>query len=148
MGVLVEYTGGDGEPAAAAAHTVALQIAALKARYLTRDDVPDDVVASERRIAEETAKAEGKPEQALPKIVEGRLDWLLQGRRAAGAAVGVRQQEDRQGAARRGRGDGYAVRPVRGWPVLEGPSAPALRHAVDCAVPTWGNRRVQDQTPR
>lgn len=70
VGVLVEYTGDD----QAAAHTVALQIAALKARYLSREDVPADVVTSERRIAEETAKAEGKPEQALPKIVEGRLN--------------------------------------------------------------------------
>ena len=69
VGVLVEYSGSDSD----AAHAVALQIAALKARYLSRDDVPADVVASERRIAEETAKAEGKPEQALPKIVEGRL---------------------------------------------------------------------------
>jgi elongation factor Ts len=78
VGVLVEYeSGADPESAAAAAHTVALQIAALKARYLTRDDVPDDVVASERRIAEETAKAEGKPEQALPKIVEGRLNGFF-----------------------------------------------------------------------
>ena len=73
VGVLVEYTGDGAE----AAHTVALQIAALKARYLSRDDVPEDVVASERRIAEETAKAEGKPEQALPKIVEGRLNGFF-----------------------------------------------------------------------
>ena len=67
--MLVEYTG-DGQEAA---HAVALQIAALKAKYLTRDDVPEDVVANERRIAEETARNEGKPEQALPKIVEGRV---------------------------------------------------------------------------
>jgi elongation factor Ts len=73
VGVLVEYVGDD----ASAAHAVALQIAALKARYLTRDDVPDDVVASERRIAEETSRAEGKPEQALPKIVEGRLNGFF-----------------------------------------------------------------------
>ena len=73
VGVLVEYAGDD----ASAAHAVALQIAALKARYLTRDDVPDDVVASERRIAEETSRAEGKPEQALPKIVEGRLNGFF-----------------------------------------------------------------------
>jgi elongation factor Ts len=73
VGVLVEYTGDGAE----AAHSVALQIAALKARYLSRDDVPEDVVASERRIAEETAKAEGKPEQALPKIVEGRLNGFF-----------------------------------------------------------------------
>ena len=74
VGVLVEYeAGGDAESAAAAAHAVALQIAALKARYLSRDHVPEDVLANERRIAEETSRAEGKPEQALPKIVEGRL---------------------------------------------------------------------------
>src|SRR4051794_6968739 len=69
VGVLVEYTGDD----KGAAHAVALQIAALKARYLTRDEVPADLVADERRIAEETARNEGKPEQALPKIIEGRV---------------------------------------------------------------------------
>ncbi len=73
VGVLVEYTGGDGEAGKQVAHAVALQIAALKAKYLSRADVPEDVVANERRIAEETAKEEGKPEQALPKIVEGRV---------------------------------------------------------------------------
>jgi elongation factor Ts len=73
VGVLVEYTASDAEKGKSAAHAVALQIAALKAKYLTRDEVPEDVVANERRIAEETAKSEGKPEQALPKIVEGRL---------------------------------------------------------------------------
>ena len=72
-GVLVEYTAGDAEAGKSAAHAVALQIAALKAKYLTRDDVPEDVVANERHIAEETAKSEGKPEQALPKIVVGRV---------------------------------------------------------------------------
>ena len=70
VGVLVEYQGSDKE----AAHAVALQIAALKARYLSREDVPEDIVANERRIAEETARNEGKPEQALPKIVEGRVN--------------------------------------------------------------------------
>jgi elongation factor Ts len=74
VGVLVEYTGSDPQTSAAAAHAVALQVAALKAKYLTRDEVPEDIVANERRIAEETAKEEGKPEQALPKIVEGRLN--------------------------------------------------------------------------
>jgi elongation factor Ts len=73
VGVLVEYQGSD----SAAAHAAALQIAALKARYLSREDVPDDVVATERRIAGETAKAEGKPEQALPKIVEGRVNGFF-----------------------------------------------------------------------
>jgi elongation factor Ts len=84
VGVLVEYTGEDASGAAqpatsasGAAHAVALQIAALRPRYLTRDDVPADVVAAERRIAEETSRAEGKPEQALPKIVEGRLNGFF-----------------------------------------------------------------------
>ncbi|MGH3925874.1 MAG: translation elongation factor Ts [Pseudonocardiaceae bacterium] len=69
VGVLVEYHGGSPDPARA----VAMQVAALRPRYVSRDEVPEDVVAGERRIAEETARAEGKPEQALPKIVEGRL---------------------------------------------------------------------------
>jgi elongation factor Ts len=73
VGVLVEYESGSDGKGADAAHAAALQIAALKAKYLTRADVPEDVVANERRIAEETARNEGKPEQALAKIVEGRV---------------------------------------------------------------------------
>jgi elongation factor Ts len=45
--------------------------------YVTRDEVPEDVVANERRIAEATAREEGKPEQALPRIVEGRLNGFF-----------------------------------------------------------------------
>jgi elongation factor Ts len=56
------------------ARDVAMHIAALPPKYLRRDDVPADVVATERRIAEETAREEGKPEAALPKIVEGRVN--------------------------------------------------------------------------
>lgn len=74
VGVLVEFTGENGTDAA---HTVALQIAALKAKYLTRDDVPADLVAAEKRVAEETAKSEGKPEAALPKIIEGRVNGFF-----------------------------------------------------------------------
>jgi elongation factor Ts len=73
VGVLVEYESGTDGKGTDAAHAVALQIAALKAKYLTREDVPEDVVANERRIAGETARNEGKPEQALAKIVEGRV---------------------------------------------------------------------------
>ncbi len=68
VGVLVEF---DGD--ATAARGVAMQIAAMKAQYLTRDEVPADVVASERSIAEQKTREEGKPEQAIAKIVEGRL---------------------------------------------------------------------------
>lgn len=73
VGVLVEYTG-EGAVAEAAARDAALQVAALKAQYASRDEVPADVVANERRIAEATAREEGKPEQALTKIVEGRVN--------------------------------------------------------------------------
>lgn len=73
VGVLVEYESGDAAKGRDAAHAVALQVAALKARYLARTDVPEDLVINERRIAEETAKAEGKPEAALSKIVDGRI---------------------------------------------------------------------------
>ncbi|WP_026917663.1 translation elongation factor Ts [Gordonia shandongensis] len=72
VGVLVSYTG-EGDVAAEAARGAAMQVAALRAQYATREEIPADVVENERRIAEETAKAEGKPEQALPKIVEGRV---------------------------------------------------------------------------
>ncbi len=74
VGVLVSYEGA-GDAAEEAARGAAMQVAALKAKYATRDEVPPaDVVENERRIAEQTAKEEGKPEQALPKIVEGRVN--------------------------------------------------------------------------
>jgi elongation factor Ts len=89
VGVLVEYRAEnkaenraenrDGDDAAAqeAARGAAMQVAAMRPRYVTRDEVPEDVVAAERRIAEETAREEGKPEQALPRIVEGRLNGFF-----------------------------------------------------------------------
>lgn len=58
---------------ASVARDIATHIAAYSPTYLTRDEVPADVVENERHIAEETARNEGKPEAALPKIVEGRL---------------------------------------------------------------------------
>lgn len=56
------------------ARDIATHIAAFSPSYLTRDEVPAETVENERRIAEETARNEGKPEAALPKIVEGRLN--------------------------------------------------------------------------
>jgi elongation factor Ts len=70
VGVLVEYDGSNDEAARAAA----MQVAAMRPEYVSRDEVPADVVAKEREIAEATAREEGKPEQALPKIIEGRLN--------------------------------------------------------------------------
>jgi elongation factor Ts len=73
VGVMVGYSGKSDEAGEADARGVAMQIAAMRPKYLTRDEVPADVVATERRIAEETAREEGKPEQALARIVEGRV---------------------------------------------------------------------------
>jgi elongation factor Ts len=73
VGVLIEFDGTDTEAARAAA----MQVAAMRPRYLTRDDVPAEVVEGERRVAEETTRAEGKPEAAVPKIVEGRLNGFF-----------------------------------------------------------------------
>lgn len=69
VGVLV----GTDAAGAAVAKDVAMHIAAYSPTFLTRDDVPADTLADERRIAEETARNEGKPEAALGKIVEGRM---------------------------------------------------------------------------
>ncbi len=60
VGVLVEYTG-EGDAAAEAARGAAMQVAALKAKYVTRDEVPADIVAAERRIAEQTAARRASP---------------------------------------------------------------------------------------
>jgi elongation factor Ts len=70
VGVLVEYEGED----QATARAVAMQIAAMRPEYLSREEVPADLVENERRIAEATAKEEGKPAHTLPKIVEGRVN--------------------------------------------------------------------------
>ncbi|MFY1633313.1 translation elongation factor Ts [Solwaraspora sp. WMMB335] len=74
VGVLVAYAGRTDEAGEADARGVAMQIAAMRPRFLTRDEVPADTVESERRIAEQTAREEGKPEAAMPKIIEGRVN--------------------------------------------------------------------------
>jgi len=69
IGVVVAYTGDDAETA----RSIAQHISFADPQYLTREDVPEADVANERRIVEQISKDEGKPEAALPKIVEGRL---------------------------------------------------------------------------
>ncbi|HNI69951.1 MAG TPA: translation elongation factor Ts [Marmoricola sp.] len=73
VGVLVEYEGSDAD----AARGAAMQIAAMRPQYLNRDEVPADIVERERSIAEATAREEGKPEQAIAKITEGRLNGFF-----------------------------------------------------------------------
>jgi elongation factor Ts len=70
IGVLVALDGGDDQ----VGRDVAMHVAAFAPSVLTRDEVPAETVENERRLAEATAKEEGKPEGALPKIVEGRVN--------------------------------------------------------------------------
>ena len=70
IGVLVALDGANEE----VGKDVAMHAAAMSPVYLTRDEVPAEKVESERRIAEETSRAENKPEAALPKIIEGRVN--------------------------------------------------------------------------
>ncbi len=72
-GVLIEAQGVSPE----LLHEIALHIAFAKPTFLQRSDVPADEVEKERATLLEITKKEGKPEQAWPKIVEGRLDaWF------------------------------------------------------------------------
>ncbi|MBB0243668.1 translation elongation factor Ts [Streptomyces alkaliphilus] len=73
VGVLVELD----KPEAGVAKDVAQHIAAFAPKFLTREDVPAETVENERRVAEATAREEGKPEGALPKIVEGRVNGFF-----------------------------------------------------------------------
>jgi elongation factor Ts len=73
IGVLVKLDKADSE----IAQEIAFQVAAMRPQYVTRDQVPADVLANERRIAEQITRDEGKPEQAIPKIVEGRVNAFL-----------------------------------------------------------------------
>ncbi len=71
--VLVELRGGSAE----LAHDVAVHIAFARPAYLRRDDVPDEEVAAERSTVENIARNEGKPEAAMAKVVEGRMNgWF------------------------------------------------------------------------
>ena len=70
IGVLVQLD----QDNAGLASDLAQQIAAMRPLYVVREDVPADVVEKERRIAEQITRDEGKPEQAIPKIVDGRVN--------------------------------------------------------------------------
>jgi elongation factor Ts len=72
VGVLVAFDGN-----AETAHDVAVHIAAFSPSVLSRDQISEETVATERRIADETARNEGKPEAALAKIVEGRVNGFF-----------------------------------------------------------------------
>ncbi len=70
VGVLVQLEAENAE----LARDLAQQVAAMRPSYVSRDDVPAEVLDKERRIAEQVTRDEGKPEKAIPKIVEDRLN--------------------------------------------------------------------------
>ncbi|SKB01013.1 translation elongation factor Ts (EF-Ts) [Agreia bicolorata] len=69
VGVVVGYAGSDADTA----RSIAQHISFANPEFLAREDVPAEAVENERRIVEEISRGEGKPEAALPKIIEGRL---------------------------------------------------------------------------
>ncbi|WP_329137112.1 translation elongation factor Ts [Streptomyces sp. NBC_01476] len=73
VGVLVELDKADAQTA----KDVAQHIAAFAPTYLTRDDISPELIEAERRVAEATAREEGKPEAALPRIIEGRVNGFF-----------------------------------------------------------------------
>jgi elongation factor Ts len=73
IGVLVATDGGD----EVTARDIAMHVAAFSPSVLSRDEIDDDTVANERRLAEATAKEEGKPAAAMPKIIEGRVNGFF-----------------------------------------------------------------------
>jgi elongation factor Ts len=103
LGVLVQLD----KPSEEVAKDLAQQIAAMRPMYTTRDEVPADVVEKERRIAEQITRDEGKPEQAIPRIVEGRVGAFFKD------VVLVEQafvKEPKQTVAQVLKGDGVTVR--------------------------------------
>ena len=73
VGVLVELA----KDAAEVGKDIAQHIAAFAPQFVNREDVPADLIENERRIAEETAREEGKPEASLSKIIEGRVTGFV-----------------------------------------------------------------------
>jgi elongation factor Ts len=59
------------------ARDIAMHIAAFSPSVLSRDEIDADIVANERRLAEATAREEGKPEAAMSKIIEGRVNGFF-----------------------------------------------------------------------
>jgi elongation factor Ts len=103
LGVLVQLD----KPSEEVARDLAQQIAAMRPQYVTRDEVPADIVEKERRIAEQITRDEGKPEQVIPRIVEGRLGAFFKD------VVLVEQafvKEPRQSVAQILKTDGLMVR--------------------------------------
>ena len=101
------------------AKDLAQQIAAMRPLYTTRDEVPADVVEKERRIAEQITRDEGKPEQAIPKIVDGRLNAYFKDVVLTEQAFVKDQKTAIKQVLAQQRRRRHRLRPVPGRPGLE-----------------------------
>ena len=106
-GVLVELAGGNAQ----LAHDIAVHIAFARPKYLAATTCPADVVEKERATLEAITRNEGKPEQAIPKIVEGRLNGFFKDVCLLEQPYAKDDKQSDQGAPRRGHG--RALRPGR-----------------------------------
>jgi elongation factor Ts len=111
VGVLVELAGVDANDAKAreVAHDIALHIASAAPRFVSRDDVPADEVERERDVLQKQTAEEGKPEQAWPKIVEGKLNGFFKTVALVEQSF-VKDQKQTIGALVQSLGDGVSVR--------------------------------------
>jgi elongation factor Ts len=111
VGVLVELAGVDAGDAKArdVAHDIALHIASAAPRFVSRDDVPADEVERERDVLQKQTAEEGKPEQAWPKIVEGKLNGFFKTVALVEQSF-VKDQKQTIGALVQSLGDGVSVR--------------------------------------
>jgi len=111
VGVLVELAGVDASDAKAreVAHDIALHIASAAPRFVSRDDVPADEVERERDVLQKQTAEEGKPEQAWPKIVEGKLNGFFKTVALVEQSF-VKDQKQTIGALVQSLGDGASVR--------------------------------------
>ena len=83
VGVLVQLEAENAQ----LAKDLAQQVAAMRPSYVRTEDVPAEVLEKERRIAEQITRDEGKPEKAIPKIVEGSAEVIPQGRGPCRAGI-------------------------------------------------------------
>jgi len=111
VGVLVELAGVDANDAKAreVAHDIALHIASAAPRFVSRDDVPADEVERERDVLQKQTAEEGKPEQAWPTIVEGKLNGFFKTVALVEQSF-VKDQKQTIGALVQSLGDGVSVR--------------------------------------
>ena len=107
VGVLLAVSG---ENTDEIAHDVAVHIAAMSPKYLDSESIPADQIETEKRVARETAIAEGKPEKILDKIVEGRLKGFFKENTPAGSGLRKGLQEVCRTGSVRGWRNRYRIR--------------------------------------